>query len=491
MMMTTTPTQREALIELARRKAQADLLSFIRFTWDLPTPFVIGKHTRAICDRLTTAVDDWLKGKSTFLNIAVPPRHGKSRIASVAFPAFFLGRTIQAGFDPSVILSGYSSDFVNDFSKECKALVNSPRYQFLFPQVKIAHGSDRSDVWKVKDKHGQFTAVGIGGGLTGRSMHLGIIDDPIKSAAESMSETYRENTWNFLTSDFLTRRTAPACIVLLIGTPWHVDGLEGRIEQKMKEDPNFPRFERLIFPARTRNKDDQYEYLFPEMFDEEWYLSQYAALGKRANALLDCNPVPLDGGLFNIANITTQDHLPDPVTPSFRVWDLASTAKERTGHSPDYTVGTKGYLDEDGNLVISDMRLFQEDSPKRDAIINDTMRSDSNRVQVWVEDFGAYRDTLNNLRRANPTFTINECRQKGDKIQKAQNLETLLYNHKIIISSSIPQPVRDEFVKQMTAFPNGLHDDAVDSPQMLLYVLEKRRMKLSPLTVNAHSNGIL
>ena len=125
-------TKREASIELAKRRARVDLLSFMRFCWDSNQQFLVGRHTREICNRLTMAVDDWLlKDKSTFLNIAVPFRHGKSMIVSTYFPAYFIGRATASGKDPSTILSGYSGDFILGFSNGVNRLIDSPRYKIL------------------------------------------------------------------------------------------------------------------------------------------------------------------------------------------------------------------------------------------------------------------------------------------------------------------------------------------------------------------------
>ena len=127
-----TEAARRAATELLRRRAREDLLAFMAWTWQGAGPFLVGRHTRAICARLTRAVADWERGVSTQLVLSVPFRHGKSEIAK-AFQAFFLGRCAAA--QPSVLEACYNAELAVDFSKAVRDLVRSEAYQALFPGV--------------------------------------------------------------------------------------------------------------------------------------------------------------------------------------------------------------------------------------------------------------------------------------------------------------------------------------------------------------------
>ena len=130
----------------------------MRFCWWMPRPLIMGLHTRAICDRLTRAVEDWRRGISTFLLVAVPFRHGKSDIVSRALPAFFLGR--NADRQPDVIMSGYGASLIRGFSRRAQRIMRSDRYKMLYPGVRPS-GTIAS--WQVDGPAGTVTAVGLGG----------------------------------------------------------------------------------------------------------------------------------------------------------------------------------------------------------------------------------------------------------------------------------------------------------------------------------------
>ena len=78
---------RIAKFEKAARLARENMLSFMQWCWWMPptSPLIIGRHTKAICDRLTKAVQDFHQGKSTYLLVNVPFRHGKSDLDLVRF----------------------------------------------------------------------------------------------------------------------------------------------------------------------------------------------------------------------------------------------------------------------------------------------------------------------------------------------------------------------------------------------------------------------
>ena len=68
------PTVRD--VKLA--KARKSHLEFVKHCWmNTGTPFLTGFHTRKISERIDRAFKDFRKGKSTYLMVKVPFRHGK------------------------------------------------------------------------------------------------------------------------------------------------------------------------------------------------------------------------------------------------------------------------------------------------------------------------------------------------------------------------------------------------------------------------------
>jgi len=82
-------------------------------------------HIEVIAAKLAAV---W-EGKIRRLIINLPPRHLKSLLASIAFPAWCLGH------DPSAqILSvSYGQELADKLARDCRSIMMSPWYRRIFP----------------------------------------------------------------------------------------------------------------------------------------------------------------------------------------------------------------------------------------------------------------------------------------------------------------------------------------------------------------------
>ena len=464
----------EAKREKARRIAQRDLLAFTRWCWWQPHPFVEGRHTRAICERLTRAAADWREGKTTYLLIAVPFRHGKSDLVSRAFPAWFLGA--NADRQPDVIMSGYGGSLVQGFSKRVKRIMEDGRYQALFPGVLPARGSNKAAEWQVGGSAGTVVAQGLGGSLTGKGGHLIIVDDYCKNREEAASKVYRDKVWDSFRNDLMTRQNSPASIVIVCATPWHIDDLRGRIRRHMAEDPDFPRFEEVNFPA---SKPGEYDFLFPERFSPRWYKAQRAALQRQAAALLDCEPMVEGGNRFDVSKVVIHTTLEGwPAGRESRGWDLASSTKQREGEDPDRTWGVRGFVKKihiGSNVFQHELWLrsavaCREEAPARDALIRATALSDGRAVSQYVEAFGGYKDAYTTLAAVlRGVCVVKPSRLPGDKSAKLSPLEPCFSAGLVHVYAPGFGPWLSTWLSEFASFPNGTHDDGPDATAVMYH----------------------
>lgn len=194
------------------------------------------------------------------LMVFVPPRHGKSELSSIGFPAWYLGRNP----DKEIITVSYSAELAQDFGGKTRALVSGEAYPYIFP-VTLKEDEQAKAKWRT-NKGGSYTSVGVGGAITGRGANILLFDDPIKNREEAESEVYREKVWQFFTSTAFTR-LEPRGVVVVILTRWHVDDLAGRILQNAELSK---RCKVIHFPAIATQKEiyrEQGEALWPERFD--------------------------------------------------------------------------------------------------------------------------------------------------------------------------------------------------------------------------------
>lgn len=433
----------------------------------MPHPLVIGRHTRAICQAIDRAIECYLAGESNFLDIAVPFRHGKSDIVSRALPAYFLGRC--AAKMPDVIMSGYGAELVESFSRDTKRIIQSTKYAELFPGVRLAQGHNNVGSWSIEGSSGKISVAGLGGAITGKGGSLIILDDYCKSRAEAVSQRYRDRTWDSFKADLMSRR-APVSIVIVCSTPWHVDDLRGRIRREEKANPDFPRFQRLKFPARTADG-----FLFPERFPDKWYREQYATLGKLAAGLLDCEPTLEGGNRFDTSKVKIHTALEDfPKTRFVRAWDLASSSKERDKDDPDWTVGARGTITTVNgakHLWLDDVVAIQAEAPRRDALIQNTAKADGPGCPQYVEAFGGFKDAFTTLKAILSGISI-VCPSHlpGDKSAKLSPLEPIFDAGNVHL---LKAPWNEVLIRQFNEFPDGAHDDYCDPPAIIYGELAK------------------
>ena len=477
----STSDMRRVLNEAKRlRKLQDDasksFKNYLKLNWWMPHKLLFGAHTEAMCNMIDEAIDLFLQKQSSYWLVEVPFRHGKSDICSRAMIGYFLGRLRAANLDPDAILTGYGAGLVEGFSSDAKMIIDTPRYRNVFPACRMKHGKNNVQEWRLQGCYGKVTAAGLGGSITGKGGALVVIDDYFKNREEAESELMRDKVWDQITNDIMTR-LAPVSITIVVATPWHVDGPGKRILKAMEEDPDFPRFRHLRFPARTQTGTGAdgkaiYSYLFPERYSERWYKSQYAQLGPYASrGLLDCDPVPASGNCCKREWFTIVDTVPAGMRV-VRGWDLAATAKKSADFCCGFLVGKAP----NGRLFLIDD--FRTQSPA--AAIKTTIM---NIAQQDIEKYG--RDNYDVVIEQEPGATgiittddfITALRQKnirahralaqGDKLTRA--LPFFAYcaanfeQGEAYCTGLLKGKWNNDFLNTVTSFPEVNHDDEVDA----------------------------
>ena len=195
------------------------------------------------------------RGDISRLIIMLPPRHGKSEVASVHFPAWYLGKNP----DKRVIACSYASALARRFSRRARNMFSMADWPF---DVRPASDMASVDAWDIEGHKGGYIAAGVGGPITGAGADLLIVDDPVKNAEEAYSETYRESTWDWYRSTAYTR-LEPDGAVVAIGTRWHQDDLLGRL--CIQADTGEEAWVKIELPALSAGSDVIAKVTFPEV----------------------------------------------------------------------------------------------------------------------------------------------------------------------------------------------------------------------------------
>jgi len=151
------------------------------------TRFITNWHVELIAGKLAAVRE----GRNRrLLIISVPPRHLKSHLASIAFPAWCLGH------DPSaqILCVSYAQDLADKLSRDCRRIVATDWHQQLFP-TRLSPRHQAVPEFETTAQ-GSRVATSVGGVLTGRGADIIIIDDPLKPE-EALSQAQRQaaNEW--------------------------------------------------------------------------------------------------------------------------------------------------------------------------------------------------------------------------------------------------------------------------------------------------------
>jgi len=253
------------------QRAYDDLIEFCKL---MMPEFIVGKHHRILADLLM----DIEKGDKDRICVNIPPRHGKSQLVSIFFPAWFLGRNP----DKKVMMVSHTTDLAVDFGRKVRNLIALDDYRSIFPTVKLAQDSKSAGRWNT-NVGGEYYACGIGSALAGRGADLLLVDDP-HSEQDVINGNFSvfDKAYEWFTFGARTR-LMPGGRVAIIQTRWHLDDLTGRVVRDMGKNDRADQYEVVEFPAildvvSKKTKKVTQKPLWPEFFDLEALLRTKASM---------------------------------------------------------------------------------------------------------------------------------------------------------------------------------------------------------------------
>jgi predicted phage terminase large subunit-like protein len=439
------------------------------------------KHHRV----LGAALEEVEKGTYKRLQITMPPRHGKTRLASHMFSAWFIGRNPQK----SLIMGTYSEKFAWDHGRAVRDLIENPLFQQVFPEVRLKTGSASMDRLEM-EQGGVLFFVGRDSGTTGRGGDVILLDDPIKGRKEADSPTIREQMWSWYTQVIQTRLMTKDGAIAIIQTRWHEDDLIGRLT-----DPQNPCYSlgeaqkwRVIdMPALAREKDvlgrEPGEPLWPERFDRD-YLDNIRQTDIRGfQALYQGRPTPEEGSFFKAAHLRTYARVSDmPPKERLRFYGASDHAVSLEQGRDKTCLMVIGVDEHDQIWVQPD--LFWQQADTQLVVETMTILMDRYHPLFWWAEKGHISKSIGPFLRKRMLekrvfCSIDEITPLADKQTRAQSIQGRTAMQKILF----PGFTRwwAAAYDQMLKFPQGAHDDFVDTLSLFgIGLFRQRGARLPP-----------
>jgi predicted phage terminase large subunit-like protein len=171
----------------------------------------------------------------------------------------------------------------------------------------------------------------------------------------------------------------------------------------------------------------------------------------------------LDGGWFETEQIRVQRPIPIDTYGWrwLRYWDMAATEK-KSGKDPDYTVGLLLGV-KDGLYHIRDVYRDQRDPAGTEKMQSQTRDIDGPKIPIREEEEGGSSGKnviFNKARTIYQGYNYKGIRSTGSKVDRSKPVAAAISNGLVSMAEG---EWNKEFIRELKAFPMGVHDDQVDA----------------------------
>lgn len=443
----------------AAQRCRDDLIEFCKA---MDPNYKVGKHHRRLAD-LLMAME---RGEEDRIGVSVPPRHGKSQLVSIFFPAWYLGRNP----DKKVLMVSHTADLAVDFGRKVRNLVGSDPYKDIFPTVTLSADSKSAGRWNT-NLGGEYFACGVGAALAGRGAHFLIVDDPF-SEQDVINGNYEvfEKVYEWFTYGARTR-LMPQGKVAIVHTRWHPADLIGRLAKDMVRIPESDQYHFFEFPAIFNENTDHEKALWPEFYDLDALHRTKASMPVfQWNAQYQQNPTAEEGAL--IKREWWQCWERDKAPACEYIIMTLDAAAEKTNRADFTALLTWGVFSDDALtrganhiILLNAINVRVEFPELKELALREFKEWQPDSFIVEKKSSGT--PLFQELRRMGiPVQEFTPHRGTGDKIARINAVADIVKSGMVWYPDGYKWA--EEVVEQVAAFPAAEHDDMVDCVSMAL-----------------------
>ena len=390
--------------------------------------------------------------KKNRLICAMPPQHSKSSLITLAFPVWLFVKNPKL----NILIVSSEQDLASNFGIKIRELIYEcgPRFGVKVSNVKS------SNSFIMVEKHGKLCSgsiqlTGSRGHITGRPVDLIIIDDPYKGLEDEFTPTQLTKKWNWFTS-IIEQRLRKHTKLAILHTRWHSEDIQGRI---LADDYQKSKYEQVEYAAIN----EQGKPLWPDYYDINFYRDKQRTMGERQfQAIYQQKPLDLTSNFFHTEHLIFEDKFDDIAIARCRSWDLAAS-DDTFGDERDYTVGARMLKTPSDQYWIFDYERGQYGNNLKQ-ILKNTAARDGTSYTILIEPgtgnsqllYDEYSKDLVGF------ATVHSKPGTVTKEDRATPLANAIYDRKVHVMITNNE-LRQIFLDELKAFPNGKHDDIVDA----------------------------
>ncbi len=432
-----------------------------------------------ICAKLDAFLKAVLEKKGPRLMLMMPPRHGKSELASRRFPAFALGVNPSL----SVIAASYAAPLANMMCRDVERIMGSPLYARVFPMTRLPdrrakrkkHLRVTGNFFELEDEKGSYRAAGVGGSITGMGADILIIDDPVKDGFEAGSIKHRNRIHDWYSSVALTR-LEPGGGIILIMTRWHDDDLCGRL--LAAEKTGGTKWDVVRYPAIAEcdePKRKKGEALCPSRYGLEYLLRTKDAVGSRTwSSLYQQRPEEEGGNIVKREWFRHYDVLPK--NPGTMVMSLDLPFNEPAW---DEFVTIQVWKMSGGVCYLIDQLRERMNFPEMLKALGALVKkypAARTRLLDREKTAGVIADTIKGW-----VCPVLRTDSLGGSVKRFHAAAAYFAEGKVYLPNPETAPWAEDYEAALLKFPAGKYRDEADATSLALcYLLTRRGLKFNP-----------
>jgi len=435
-------------------------------------------HIPFLCDEMQQAAERVMRDETKLHDyiINVPPGSTKSTICSVMFPAWVLTRMPHA----RTICGSHTDQLVLDLSNKSRHIVQSERFQQLFPHIRIREDQNTKGYWMTEQGGFRFSCTVGGKNPMGFHGHFLIVDDPI-DPQKVMSELEIKAANDWMTNVISSRKVdARVSVLFLIMQRLHQDDPTGN----RLSNPAAGAVRYICLPAEDAEnvkpaylrKKYQDGLLDPVRLPRHVLTEKLALMGEFGySGQFRQHPVPIGGGMFKTDRINFAP-APAKFKKVCRYWDKAGT---KDGGA--FTVGVKMGRDMQDNYWVLDVVRGQWESFKRETIMAQTAKLDGRSVIIGLEQepgSGGKESAENSTRRL-AGYRVRADRPTGDKVVRADTFSVQVNAGNVYMDDRCGWV--QTYLDELTYFPFSKYKDQVDASSGAFAELARAKLMLGAL----------
>lgn len=213
-------------------------------------------------------------------------------------------------------------------------------------------------------------------------------------------------------------------------------------------------------------------FISSTVYDNKILLEKDPAYLANLNALPRVDRLRLLGGNWNVrataGSMFQRDwfEVVDAVPAGFngivRYWDRAASKVSETNPDPDWTRGLKLLRYPDGTFLVADVRSIRGTPGEVDNLVKTTASHDGKSVTIWGEQDPGSAGVADatNFRKLLMGYDVRIAKPTKDKITRAKPVSAQAEGRNIKV---LRAPWNEDFFTELENFPDGAHDDIVDT----------------------------